>query len=365
MSIDKANKQPHKNVKDIASSLKQLEQEIEFVKFFNKDLLIKGAVNMFSANPGGFKTTFITDICLELIEQGKFEFCYHIDPECHISAYNARNQGHAIKKLYQKEQWLHINPLNFNEKEVFIDIYDFLNYFSTPCPDDSYLKLNNTIFFFDSYGAMIDRNNNVEVSKFLTQCQNLCNNTGTTIIVTTHNNKNGLIYTGGASNSQYASLFYQLHTISRENGKKAIMLECTKSRYGIIEQFMQGYELDFSAQSCTSKRYTIIDDDETSELIKQVYNKANGAVKQIKESKKNELSRIDRIDLIEKIHEVLLSGEKTATQIAIVLEKPKNYAERKLIPLLDDSELLGVRWIKTQNKDAHGRIYDFYKLTIK
>lgn len=52
-----------------------------------------------------------------------------------------------------------------------------------------------------------------------------------------------------------------------------------KSRYGTLEQFTQGYEIDFSAQACTPERYTIINDYEVSELIEQVYNKANRAVR--------------------------------------------------------------------------------------
>lgn len=351
------DKQTQKVFDIFKTPLNELGQKIEFIKPFNdKDLLIKGAVHMFSANPGGCKTTFISDICAELITQGKFKFCIHIDPENIISAYEERNQR-KIKELLYKNQWKFIEPINLNTYKAS-NLSELLDISINS--EKGYFK--DTIIFIDSYGVMIDRNDNTEVSKFLTQCQYLSNKTGATIIITTHNNKNGLVYTGGASNIQYTSLFYQLHTISRENGKKAILLECTKSRYGTQEQFTQGYELDFSAQSCTPERYTIIDEYEVSELIEQIYNKANGTARHIKESKKAELSQID---LIEKIHEVLLSGEKTATQIAIALGKPKNYVGRKLIPLLNDSGLLGVRWIKTQNKDAQGRIYDFYRLAIK
>lgn len=177
----------------------------------------------------------------------------------------------------------------------------------------------------------------------------LSNKTGATIIITTHNNKNGLVYTGGVSNFQYVSLFYQLHSIKRENGEKALLLKCTKSRYGTLEQFTQGYEINFSAQTCTPERYAIINDDKVSELIGQVYNKANGVVKQIKENKKFELSRPE---FIETIADTLKAGDKTAHEIATTLKLSSNYEQNFLKPILQQN--LGIKWQTTKAKDKRG-----------
>ena len=328
-----------------------LSKEIELISPFNdKNLFVKGAVHMIAANPGGCKTTFVSDICAELLRQDKFKTCYHIDPENTLKFYRLRNQEMIIN-FHFKNQWHLINPMEFNENRAFTNIFDFIEYFK---------KFDNsdTILFFDSYGIMIDRNNNVEVSKFLTQCQDLSNKTGATIIITTHNNKNGLVYTGGASNFQYVSLFYQLHSIKRENGSKALLLECTKSRYGTLEQFTQGYEINFSAQTCTPERYAIINDDEVSELIGQVYNKANGAVKQIKENKKFELSRHEFIDTIA---DTLKAGDKTAHEIATILKLGSNYEQNFLKPILQQN--LGIKWQTTKAKDKGGNTREFYTIT--
>lgn len=333
----------HYNTKDI-----YLSKEIEFISPFNdKNLFVKGAVHMIAANPGGCKTTFVSDICAELLRQDKFKTCYHIDPENTLKFYRLRNQEEIIN-CYFRKQWYLINPMEFNENRAFTNIFDFIEHFK-------HFDNSNAIFIFDSYGVMIDRNNNIEVSKFLTQCQELSNKTGATIIITTHNNKNGLVYTGGASNFQYVSLFYQLHSIKRENGEKALLLECTKSRYGTLEQFTQGYEIDFSAQTCTQERYTIINDNEVSELIGQVYNKANRAVRQIKENKKFELSRPE---FIETIADTLKAGDKTAHEIATTLKLSSKYEQNFLKPILQQN--LGLKWQTTQAKDKGGNTREFY-----
>lgn len=349
-SIRTGNKDIH--LKYYRAKDTDLNQEIEFISPFNgKNLFVKGAVHMIAANPGGYKTTFVSDICAELLRQDKFKTCYHIDPENTLKFYRLRNQE-VIINFHFKNQWHLINPMDFNENRAFTNIFDFIEYFKN-------FDNSDTILFFDSYGIMIDRNNNAEVSKFLTQCQDLSNKTGATIIITTHNNKNGLVYTGGASNFQYVSLFYQLHTIKRENGSKALLLECTKSRYGTQEQFTQGYEINFNAQTCTPERYTIIDEYEVSELIEQVYNKANGTARQIKESKKAELSRPETI---EKIADILkASGRKTAHEIATDLKISAKYEQNFLKPILQDN--LGAKWLITKDKDKRGNTREFYTIT--
>lgn len=128
-----------------------------------------------------------------------------------------------------------------------------------------------------------------------------------------------------------------------------------KSRYGTLEQFTQGYEIDFSAQTCTQERYTIINDNEVSEIIEQVYNKANRAVRQIKENKKFELSRPE---FIETIADTLKAGDKTAHEIATTLKLSSKYEQNFLKPILQQN--LGLKWQTTQAKDKGGNTREFY-----
>lgn len=128
-----------------------------------------------------------------------------------------------------------------------------------------------------------------------------------------------------------------------------------KSRYGTLEQFTQGYEIDFSAQTCTQERYTIINDNEVSELIEQVYNKANRAVRQIKKNKKFELSRPE---FIETIADTLKAGDKTAHEIATTLKLSSKYEQNFLKPILQQN--LGLKWQTTQAKDKGGNTREFY-----
>lgn len=327
----------------------ELARKIDFIKPFNdKPLFIKGAVQMIAANPSAGKTTFISDICAELIANGDFSEVIHIDPENILNAYETRNQNKIIE-LTKAGKWHFIEPSRFNEKSYLKlkGINGFLELFYNK-------DLGSTLIFIDSYGAMIDRNDNAPVTEFLMNCQQLSNKSGATIIIASHNNKGGLIYTGGASNQQYVSLFYQLHTISQANGTKALLLECTKARYGVMDSFTQGYELDFSVECGKNERYTKIPDDELAELIKRAKNTATNARSGV------ESQEAKATEIIEQIHEVLLSGAKTATQIAKTLGKPNNYAQRVLKPILEKWQ--GVRWIVKKRQDATGRMCDYYEL---
>ena len=325
----------------------ELARKIDFIKPFNdKPLFIKGAVQMIAANPSAGKTTFISDICAELVAKGEFSEVIHIDPENILNAYETRNQNKIIE-LTKARKWHFIEPSRFNEKSYLKGINGFLELFYNK-------DLGSTLIFIDSYGAMIDRNDNAPVTEFLMNCQRLSNKTGATIIITSHNNKGGLIYTGGASNQQYVSLFYQLHTISQANSTKALLLECTKARYGVMDSFTQGYELDFSVECGKNERYTKIPDDELAELIKRAKDTATNARSGV------ESQEAKAIEIIEQIHAILLSGAKTATQIAKTLGKPNNYAQRVLKPILEKWQ--GVRWIVKKRQDATGRMCDYYEL---
>ena len=325
----------------------ELARKIDFIKPFNdKPFFIKGAVQMIAANPSAGKTTFISDICAELVAKGEFSEVIHIDPENILNAYETRNQNKIIE-LTKARKWHFIEPSRFNEKSYLKGINGFLELFYNK-------DLGSTLIFIDSYGAMIDRNDNAPVTEFLMNCQRLSNKTGATIIITSHNNKGGLIYTGGASNQQYVSLFYQLHTISQANSTKALLLECTKARYGVMDSFTQGYELDFSVECGKNERYTKIPDDELAELIKRAKDTATNARSGV------ESQEAKAIEIIEQIHAILLSGAKTATQIAKTLGKPNNYAQRVLKPILEKWQ--GVRWIVKKRQDATGRMCDYYEL---
>lgn len=356
------NAQKSKNLDELdvilASNLSDFDREISYINFSNHPLFIKGAVQMISANPGACKTTFVSDMCATIImdemlkkdeKEREFTRVIHIDPESAPNAYKERNQA-KIKELIAQKKWHFVDANVFKDFECVKDVNGYLHGLF------AFKNLSSTIIFIDSYGVMIDRNDNASVTEFLTICQSLANNSGATIIITTHNNKGGQTYTGGASNQQYVSLFYQLHTINRPGGVKALLLECTKSRYGVMYSYTQGYELDFSKPCGDDERYTIIDDDEVSELIKSVYEKPAG----VRTQKSDEVKRLDEI---EQIHAILLDGAKTATQIAKAMGKPNNYAQRVLKPILEKWQ--GVRWIKIQEKDEQGRTREFYRVLQK
>lgn len=222
-------------LKKCASSEKRLMKKTEWLVFDNcKNFLVKGSINIFSADSGVGKTWLSLYLGLKYLAINQINRVVHFNLDGNPNIYLARNLLDEVLSYKKTDKWISIDYESLSEADIN-EPKQLLEFLSTQPADE----LNGTLMILDSLGNFVgDTNDSKSIIDFFKTLRILANK-GVTFIINTHNKKNEAIFSGSGAIKNYSDSLYSFRREIDPNdeNKWNIILKNQKSRNGETSQF--------------------------------------------------------------------------------------------------------------------------------
>lgn len=308
----------------VKTKTEQFDEDITWLDFGEcKKFLVKGSVNVISADSGVGKTWFSLILALGFLKYEKVTKVYHFNLDGSVRIYKARKLLDKIQKYLKFDKWIHIDYDGLMKQNIY-DTKQLLEIYAEKPKEE----LDGSFMILDSLGNFTgDTNDSKAIIDFFKTLRILANN-GVTIIINTHNKKNEAIFSGSGAIKYYADTLYSFKREIDKDDKNLwhIPLEIQKSRN---DETSQAFDLNLVDISLTPIEYKEVASSQTREEIK---NKILNALK-------NEPNGLNKSKLLTQIGKTI--DDKTAHSVIKEFEnklwKIKKQGRANIVILINNS----------------------------